>query len=113
MVNKVKNIFTAKNGLKDLIDHVQKNPDCQVVASLGNGVIITKRLKLSVNVKNDTAIFGPDERIEKKSYCVMAILEYKPVDDSCYDCWPLQKLGCPLFIVNTIEDVDKAIKTLR
>lgn len=111
-MDKVTNAFTGKQGPEHLIEQVLKNEDCRVVATLGNGVIIMKKLELSVNVPNHNSVFGAAENIKEKNYCVMAILEYKPWDKACYHVDTFVNLGCPIYIVNSSEDVEKAIKEL-
>lgn len=96
-----------------LVERVNSNKDCRVVAFIGNGVIIAKRIKVEVNRVNNASYFMNKERKEDKTYCVMAILKYKADSKGCYDTKPLEDLECPVLMVHGLESVDRVLEDLR
>lgn len=114
---RLKKDVTPKLNASMILDEIKHYKDCEVIYFDPCSVLMMKRIEVTINRINDNSIFQPHESVEKKIYCILAMLEFTPHPLPRETGWNhysyLKDMDCPVFRVRQVSDVDYIMKEIN
>lgn len=109
----------TKECIEFCVNLIQKNhKDCNVIAIIGNDIVIIKKITVSVKSVNSRPIFQPRESVDEKTYCVLAILRVLDLGKQSRslkqkeDASHFAEFGCPIICLTGPYQVDNCISSI-
>ncbi len=99
-----------------VLEEISKDKACHVLCIYIDTVIFIKRIEITVSRTNNNPIFQPHDYLEKKVYCIMAIIEFNKSQNTGKG-WPhvvdIKALGCPVVRIRDHGEIEMILKELN